>query len=479
MLATALGDWASRLSYADIPADVVEATKQRTLDVVGLVLAGSVTPFGRSTRAASLGMSPAGPSRLLGTGEGVAAGTAAFANAACAQALEFDDTHDESIVHMSSPAVAAALALADTRPVTGRDAIAAIAVANEVSCRVGVVAPGQFHRRGFHPTGLFAPFGVTFLAGRLLGLGGAAMARAAGICGSCAAGLLECWVDGTQSKFLHSGWAAQNGIAAAMLARAGVTGPPTILEGRFGLFASHLPGQAARDFERVGTRLGTHWESRQASLKPYPAAHVLHPYVDALLRARERHAIRWSDVERIDCPVAEFNVSIVCEPLEEKLAPASDAHARISLQYTLAEALYAGRLGTSAYAAESRANPDILALARRVQYHVDPSFPPPGRFKGAVRVTLRDGRAITEVQEHNRGSAANPMTPEEVRAKFDDNAAAVLSRAERDRVAESVDRMEQLEDVSVLVDLAIAAAHAPASAARRREHRLALQEHRV
>ena len=256
MIATALGEWASRITFADLPTDVVADTKLRMLDVIGLALAGSDTPFGRSTRAAAVALSPSGPSRIVGSGERVGVGTAAFANAAFAQALEFDDTHNESIVHMSSPSVAAALALSETRRVCGREAIVAIAVGNEISCRVGVVAPGQFHRRGFHPTGLFAPFGVTYAAGRLLGLDADTLARAAGICGSFAAGLLECWVDGTQSKFLHSGWAAQSGITAALLAQAACTGPPTILEGRFGLFASHLPGDVRKDFDRVYRRLG-------------------------------------------------------------------------------------------------------------------------------------------------------------------------------------------------------------------------------
>jgi 2-methylcitrate dehydratase PrpD len=455
VLATGLAEWASRLTFADLPADVVASTKLRVLDVLGLSLAGSETPFGRSTRAAALAMAGAGPSRLLGTGDRVGVAIAAFANAACAQALEFDDTHNESIVHMSSPSVAAALALAETQSVAGREAITAIAIGNEIACRVGVVAPGQFHRRGFHPTGLFAPFGVTYLAARLLGLDADATARAAGICGSTAAGLLECWVDGTHAKFLHSGFAAQSGIAAALLARAGVTGPPTVFEGRFGLFASHLPDTVPKRFDRIADRLGTHWESRNASFKPYPAAHVLHPYVDAILRARAQHRITASDVEQIDCPVAEFNVSIVCEPLAEKLAPASDSHARISLQYTLAEALYAGQLGKSAYSAANLRHPEILALARRVRYHVDPEFPGPGRFKGAVRIALRGGRVIEDTQEHNRGSVENPMTAGELRAKFDENAAGILTAAERDRLAGAVDGLEQLDDVGTLVGLSI------------------------
>ena len=461
-LAARLAAWVSDLTFDDLPADVVGATKLRVLDVLGLALAGSETPFGRSTRAAAVALSPPGPARILGTGDRVSVSSAAFANASFAQALEFDDTHNESIVHMSSPAVAAALAVSENRPVSGRDAIVAIALANEISSRVGSVAPGQFHRRGFHPTGLFAPFGITFLAGKLLGSSPETMARAAGICGSVAAGLLECWVDGTQSKFLHSGFAAQSGIAAATLAHEGVTGPPTILEGRFGLFAAHLQyPETVKDVSRVTGGLGHEWESRNASFKPYPAAHVLHPYVDAVLRARERYGIVAADVSHIECPVAEFNVSIVCEPIAEKLAPASDSHARISLQYTIAEALHEGRLGKSAYSAGNLRNPAILALAERVRYYIDPGFPGPGRFKGAVRITLHDGRLIEEIQEHNLGSRENPMNAAQLRAKFDDNAGGVLSAAERDRVAAEVDRLEKLEDASELVEcsLPVAARH--------------------
>src|SRR5580698_4406414 len=159
------------------------------MDVIGLSLAGAETPFGRSTRAAAIALSPPGPCRVLGTGDKLGVTTAAFANGAFSQALEFDDTHNESIVHMSSPAVAAALALSEICPVSGRDLITAIAIGNEISCRVGSVAPGQFHKRGFHPTGLFATFGAAYLASKILGLEAEAQARAAGIAGSFASGL--------------------------------------------------------------------------------------------------------------------------------------------------------------------------------------------------------------------------------------------------------------------------------------------------
>jgi 2-methylcitrate dehydratase PrpD len=352
---------------------------------------------------------------------------------------------------MSSPAVAAALALSEFTAVSGRDLITAIAIGNEISCRVGSVSSGEFHKRGFHPTGLFATFGAAYLAGKLLGLDAEAMARAAGIAGSFASGLLECWVDGTQTKFLHPGWSAHSGITAALLARSGVTGPAQVFEGRWGLFASHVQDSSAhRDFARISAGLGQHWESRNSSFKPFPAAHVNHPYISAVLRLKAKHGIQPADVERMECPVTPFIVGIVCEPTEEKFAPASDSHGRVSLQYSLAEALYHGALGKAAYSVESRKNPQILALARRVQYRVDPDYPGPGRFKGAAKIVLKDGREFEEVEEYNRGSAQNPMTYQELRAKFDDNAGGFLSAEQRDRLAVEIGRLESLPAASAL-----------------------------
>jgi 2-methylcitrate dehydratase PrpD len=442
-LSETLASWVCETRFEDLPADVVAATRFRVLDVMGLALVGAGTEFGRSVRQAALAMASPGPCHMLATGDAVALTTAAFANGAFPQALEFDDTHVESIVHMSSP------------PVSGRDLITAVAIANEISCRVGCVSSSELHRRGFHPTGLFAPFGAAYLAAKLLGLDVPATVHAAGICGSLAAGLLECWVDGTQAKFLHSGFAAQSGITAALLARAGNTGPAQVFEGRFGLFAAHVqdPG-AHRDFRRIDSGLGTHWESRNSSFKPFPAAHVIHPYISALLRLCERHVIAPEDVERIECPVAPFIVGIVCEPVEEKLAPASDSHGRVSLQYTLAEALYCGELGKQAYRADKLRHPEILDLARRVSYHSDPDFPGPGRFKGIVRMILRDGRRFEEVEEYNRGSRENPMSEAELLDKFHDNAASFLLSHERHALAERILKLDELSDASALISLA-------------------------
>ncbi len=446
-----LARWVRGLRYEDLPADVVEATKLRVLDVIGLAIAGGSTPFGHAVREAAKALSGTGPCHVYGTGEALAVGGAAFANGALSQALEYDDTHNESIVHISSPSVAAALALAEAEGKSGKEVITAIALGSEIAARVGVVAPQQFHKRGFHPTGLFSPFGCALLAGHLLGLKDEALEAAAGIAGSFASGLLQCWVDGTQSKFLHPGWAAQAGVSAGYLARAGATGPRAIFEGRFGLFASHLQDAGTPlDFDRMTAGLGQVWETRGASFKPYPVAHVIHPYIDAILALRERHGIEPAQVREVICPVAAYIVPIVCEPLAEKRRPASDSHGRVSLSYTLAEALVLGRIGKDAYAPASLVDPAILAMADRVRHEVDPGFPGPERFKGVVRIVLEDGRRLEAVEEHNRGSAANPMSRADLFAKFEENASGRLTPIQAAGLIDAVLDLELSGDAGAL-----------------------------
>ncbi|MGV3770588.1 MAG: MmgE/PrpD family protein [Sphingobium phenoxybenzoativorans] len=451
-----LSDWVKNLHFDDLPEDVVTATRLRVLDVIGLSIAGGQRPFGRSVRQSASSLYPGNDARLWGTNGVASMLGAAFVNGALSQALEFDDTHNESIVHMSSPAVAAALALGDRLDAGGRDAILAVAIGNEISCRVGSLAPGQFHKRGFHPSGLFAPFGVSWLASKMLGLDERQMICAAGITGSFAAGLIQCWVDGTHSKFLHPGWAAQSGIAAATMAGSGVTGPLEVLEGRFGLYASHLQdSNVTPDWNRLTDGLGDTWESRNASFKPFPAAHVIHPYISALLRLRERHGLLPEHIRNIRCDVAPYIVGIVCEPQSEKLHPLTDSHGRVSLQYTLAEALVRGKLGKQGYQADALRDETILGLAQRVEYRVDPSLPGPEQFKGVVAVELTDGAIVEEIEEHNRGSFQNPMTTQEIVAKFTENVDGTLSGEQAASIVDAALSLDRLDSIAHLTSLTV------------------------
>ena len=271
-------EWFTALRYDELPEDVVEATKLRLLDMIGLVLAACPTPLGRSAREAALAMGGGTGARLLGFGDKATPMCAALANGTLSQALEYDDTHSETISHASGPNVAAALALGEAVGCSGRENLTVIAGAIELTVRIGLAAPGQFHKVGFDPSGIMGTFGAAYGASRILGLEIEGMRNAVGIAGSQASGILACREDGTQSKFLHPGWSALSGIAAALLAQAGCTGPARVFESRFGLFASHVQDPACKpDLQHITAALGETWGCRNISSKSGSTAELIEP----------------------------------------------------------------------------------------------------------------------------------------------------------------------------------------------------------
>ncbi len=446
--------WMQKLRFEDLPPKVVEDAKLRILDTIGVTLAACFTPVGDVTRRAALKLGSGTESRILGYGDRTSAASAAVSNGTMSHAHDYDDTHNESVIHVSAPVVTAALAMGEASRAGGRELLTTVVGASEVTCRLGTIAPGKLHERGFHATGVFGAFGAALAAGRLLGLDDLKLRHAMGIAGSQAAGILEFFADGTWAKRLHPGWAAHAGIAAAHLADAGFTGPATVIEGRYGLMRSHARGEEF-DFSRVAKGLGREWEYLRISYKPYPCGHVIHPFLDALLALHREEGVRAEHVERIICPIAEWMIPVVCEPRAVKIKPASDYHAKFSLPFSLAAALKFGRLGVEAYSDANVADPELIALAARIVHVVDTSAPDTRRFRGAVTVELRDGRRLERVAEDNWGSEANPMTPEQVRTKFKENAALAVPGAQVDALLDAIMRLETIDDISSVVSLCV------------------------
>jgi 2-methylcitrate dehydratase PrpD len=446
----ALAQWFARLSPDDVPSDLVAHAKLRILDTLGVALAASSLEYGKVIRDAAQALGGDDGSRIVAFGDRVAPAWAAMANGMLAHALIFDDTHNESIVHPSSPLLSVALAVGEAVDCTGAEALTAFIGATEILCRIGLVAQGGFHKAGFQPTAIVGPVGAAYLASRLYGLDQAAMVYAAGLTASFASGVTESWTDGTWAQLLHPGWAAHSGVAAALLAKNGFSGPATALEGRFGLFRTHVQQPAFQfAYDRVLAGLGTDWESRRISFKPYPCAHVIHPFLDAML-ALHREGLTAADIQRVECPIAEYMIGVVCEPAHEKRRPASDAQARTSLQYSLAEAMMRGRLDALSYRPEALRDPAILELADKIEYTVDVGAPTSRQFKGWVVVHTRDGRVLERIEPFNRGSPENPIAKEDVVHKFEGNATLALPDA---RVADLLAIVMDLENQGSLAPL--------------------------
>jgi 2-methylcitrate dehydratase PrpD len=451
----ALAEWTLSLRRDDLPPDIVETAQLRLLDTIGIMLAATASPIAKAARTGALAMGSGASSRIVGFGDRTSAMQAAFVDGTLAHAMDFDDTHDPSLVHPSAAIVPAALAVGEMVGASGTELLLALAAGSEISCRLGCVAPMAFHKRGLHPTGLLTGFGAAMVAGRMMGLDAAQLQAAAGIHGSQAAGLLEAFSDGTWVKTMHPGWAALSGIAAVHLAANGFTGPATVFEGRRGLFAALADAPAGGlDFDELTSGLGREWEYRRSSIKPYPCAQVIQPFVDLALAAR-RQGLRSENIRDISAPIAEQYIGVVAEPRAAKLRPVTPTHARVSLPYCIAAALRLGHCGPTAFSDEIIGDSALLALAARVVTPVDNSPAAPGQLRARLIATTVDGQRWEAVQEHHRGSPENPISRVDVEAKFEANTEPLLAPAQQRALRSMTDDIGALASVARLIDASI------------------------
>ncbi|HEX2044145.1 MAG TPA: MmgE/PrpD family protein [Gaiellaceae bacterium] len=450
-------EWTTGLALEDVPGEVLEAAKLHLLDTLGCGLAATALDVATEGRKTMEGLGGEDEATVIGRRTGLPAPNAAFANAMACHGLDYDDTHSESVAHVSVVVCPAALAAAEAAGAAGREALTAVVAGNEVVTRVGMAASGLFHKRGFHPTAVCGIFGGTAAAARLGGLDPARAASALGIAGSLASGLFAYLEDGTPTKPIHPAWAAHGALVAARLAAHGAEGPPSVLEGRFGLYHAFVGAERGDvDIDSQLADLGARWETPRISYKPYPACHFMHGAVGATAEAAA-DGLSADDIAEVVVTVPAAGVDLVAEPVAAKVAPRTTYEAKFSLQYSAAAMLLHGRCGITTYTPEAIRDPQVLDLAGRVRYEVKDYATYPGAFPGGVRITTRDGRTLEADLPHQLGGPENPMSADEVRAKFRENAALALDGAGVEALEEAVLALEDQEDLrSALAPLAAA-----------------------
>jgi len=445
-----LASFVTSLDLDDIPLAVREKAKLIFLDTLGVALASSTMDFGIMILAVARALG-SGKSRMIGTRHKVHPANAVLANGTLAHGLDYDDTLEEAIVHTGCCGVITALALGETVGAGGKRVLEAAIAAIEVMCKVGVVAPGRFHARGFHPTGVCAPFGAAAAAGRLYGLSVAQMVDAFGICGSQSSGIIEYLADGSWTKRLHPGWSAHAGVIAAQLAREGFRGPVTVLEGRNGLYKS-FGGDGDYQWERL-EELGRSWEIPKIAFKSYPCGSISHPYMDCALRLRQKYMLRAEDIDEVCCRTAEGPVPRLWEPIADKRRPKTSYGAKFSLPYSIACMLVRGKAGLEEFSDAAIQDQEILRLAAKVGYELDPSIDYPRHFSGHVMIRMKDGRIFEDNQPHPRGGLEDPLPPAEIEEKFRANAALALTDRKAEKIVAMVKNLETLASVSDLTRL--------------------------
>ena len=294
----------------DLPAPLRERAEEMLIDIAGLCVAARREDY----VAAALGSWEAdGGSTAIGHARALDAGGAAFVNGTAAHGEDFDDTFEGGPVHAGVVIVPAILAAAERHRIAGADALFGLAVGVETMCRLSLVTPKLVHKAGFHPTAVLGAMGAAAGVGAALRLEPAQIVDALGIAGSMASGIIEYLAEGTWTKRMHPGWAAQSGIRAVELARRGFRGPRTVFEGTHGLFHGF-----ARTTDGAWDALlggfGTRWVAETVAFKPYACGTMTHPYVDCARRLAAS-GVRAEDVEEIVCEVGEGTVHRLWEPL--------------------------------------------------------------------------------------------------------------------------------------------------------------------
>jgi 2-methylcitrate dehydratase PrpD len=445
-----LAQFASDLRFGTLPPPVVDKIKVHVLDLLGVALAATGSDYGRAALEVASGFGGPATCTVLGSVERMPAVWAAMVNGTLAHGLDFDDTHSESVVHVSASVVPAALAMAEEAGANGLSLIVALAVGMETNIRIGLVAPGAFHDRGFHPTGVCGAYACALSVGTLLGLRTPALADALGLAGSQAGGTMEFLTDGSWAKRLHPGWAAHAGIVAARLAGAGFSGPRGTFDGRFGFYRTHLGDGGKWNLAALSDALGTRWHLLDIALKPYPCCHMNHAFIDAAATLAATHGVTADAVDTIECFIHPREVPVVCEPQATKQAPQSAYDAKFSLPYAVACQLVRGHVEVGDFDGEAFRDPAVRALAQRVVYREDPGADYPRYFPGRVRMKLRDGRVLEHDEPINRGSPDRPLSTDRVRDKFRSNARRSLTAEAVEQVIEIVASLEAKHDLAAL-----------------------------
>jgi 2-methylcitrate dehydratase PrpD len=408
-LSELLAQGAERASVTPAMSEVVE---KLLIDVAGLCVAARQADY---VQAALKGWEANGACTAIGHARALDAAGAAFVNGTAAHGEDFDDTFEGGPVHAGAVVVPAVLAVAEREKISGSAAVQAMALGVELMCRASLVAPKLIHKAGFHPTAVLGAMAAAAAVSTLLKSSKDQFVNALGIAGSMASGIIEYLAEGAWTKRLHPGWAAQSGIRAADLARAGFVGPRTVFEGTHGFYHG-FARTAQGDWGKLVEGFGSRWIAESLAFKVYACGTMTHPYIDCAKKLATR--IDVGAIEEITCEAAEGTVHRLWEPLAAKRKPPNAYAAKFSQPYCIAAGFVLGHAGLEAFTEERVRDPRLLALASKVRYEIDPDNPYPDEFTGHVRVRMKDGRVHEERQGHFRGGAHEPLSRADLEEKF-------------------------------------------------------------
>ena len=430
------------LRHTDLSVEVIQKVKFLLLDYLGVAIAGSLTESSQPVYRMLARTGALGPCTVIGTAAQTTLENAALANGTSSHSVELDDTHQAGSLHLGVVMFSAAIALSEVQTEIGFDRfVPAVVAGYEVAARLAMALRPKYHYElGFHPTATCGVFGAAVTAAKLLGLTEEQMLSAVGIAGSMAAGSLEFLAEGSWTKRLHPGLAAQNGILAAKLAAEGFRGPGTILEGRDGFLSAY---SRKPEPELVTQDLGKDFEILRTSIKPHACCRYMQAPIDGLIELAVAHDIRPDQVERVEVAVLEAGWPLVCEPRQRKYSPSNIVDAQFSMPFGAAVALLHRSAGLDQFTEENVHSSQVKRLMGKVvltkDMRIEKNFP--AEWPARVGIQLTNGALFEKYVRFPKGDPENPLSWEDLSAKFYSLAMLVFPLSRCEQLSDSVAKM--------------------------------------
>lgn len=422
-----------------LPEPAVRAACTTIVDWTAVTVAGAAAEPAVALRTALV--VDAGPCRLLGTDATASAETAALINGTAAHTLELDDIYAPGLYHPGAPIIAAALATAERLGTGGADLVRGVVVGYEVGGRVASTL-GAAHYRHWHNTGTAGAIAAAAAAAEILRLDAGPFAHALALAATTGAGLQQTFRSDSMGKPLHSGHAAQAGTVAAFAASAGFTGTPSVLDGEIGMGAVMSDSPS---WEAVGAPFGPDFLVQRTSIKPYPCCGHVFAAIDAALQLRAA-GVRAEDVTAVTAESYSTALAVAGNP-----APTTPFEAKFSMPFVVAHALVHGEVAAGAFT-DGLADDRVVDLMKRVVLRPGEEFDEafPGRRGARVTVADRAGTERSATVPDRRGDPANPVTPEQLDAKFRSLVEPVLGAGRTAELNRLLEALPAIPDVRAL-----------------------------
>ncbi|MBV9772106.1 MAG: MmgE/PrpD family protein [Bryobacterales bacterium] len=436
-----LASWVVESHLEDIPGDVRREALRALVNYTGCALGGSAdVAVNIAMRTFEPFFGPA-KAAILGRCERVDPLHASLINGISSHVYDYDDTTPKNYIHPSSPVASALFAYASANPVSGRDFVHAFILGFEAESRIGNSVYPAHYDVGWHITGTAGVFGAAVAIGKLIGLPEQQMIWAIGLAATQAAGLREMF--GSMAKSLHSGRAAQNGYASALLAQAGFTSGERGLEGPRGFAAV----QAANyDLSKITANLGVDFDLRANTYKPFPCGIVNHPAIDGAIQIHQEHKLAPESIRAVRLRVAPLVLDLCNQQNITR-----GLQGKFSVYHGAAVGLVRGKAGVREYTDETVNDPSVKHVRESATAASDPSLT---EDQANIEVELTTGEKISRFVEKSLGNIHRPMTDRQLEEKFRDQAVAALPADRVERAIELCWRIDRLADVNELVQQA-------------------------